>query len=1047
MSDILKVRHKGLYTSPNPFSAVPEGALLQADHCVIDADGILESRRGNDRLAAFTDGSHRASRYYSYQSKLLACYGATTDQWGGNLAYFDSGAWHPYSGTFNHPDNNLARLRFLEAAANLYFSTSTGVYKIDSYSGVPGLAGVPKALDLTGSITGTSGFFTNNPVVTVTGTTANLSNVLSALSSITGISVGQYVSGTGIPSGTTVSSITQEALVLEATGNTQAGTNSITSLSATSGLATGQVVVGNNIPSGTTVTAVHTASTVATTNTAFTAGSTSATPSSMTGIAVGQLVTNANVPANTYVQAVGSSTITLSQAATGTAAASSTQYQTPPSVDLSNSPTSSVTGAVYQFNSPASITLNAAATASGTGVSLTFSTGAQVAARVVWGIKDANQNVTLGAPSNRAIVINNSGLSCDVNWNITIPAGITTAHFFQLYRTAMSPGADIDPGDEPQLVYEGNPTSSDILAGSITVTDIVPDSLRGASLYTNASEQGISQSNERPPLSWDMANFRGYTFYGNVTSKQRLALTIVAAGSPSGVQSGDTLTIAGTTYTADSSETASTGHFKVSTSGTPAQNIADTALSLVRVINQYASNTSVYASYVSGVNDLPGMIVIEERGIGGSAFAATASAHGSAYSPILPTSGTSVESTNAHNQHYVQYSKAGQPEAVPLLNFYPVGSANDPILRILALRDSLIIFKQSEGIWQLTGFTPADFVIRQIDSSANLLAPDSAVILNNQIWCLCDQGITIVTETGTQVVSRPIEDLVLGAFGSSLSSVKYLSTGIAYQTDRKYILFTISGASDTTPTQAFVFNAFTTAFTRWPLSKTCGYVNRVDDKLYLGDALSSYTNVERKNRDYTDYADEAVTYNITNFDGTTVYLDSTNEIEVGDRLYQSAAVNSLIVDVQPGYVTVLDTLNGWTDGAASVYRGIDCQVEYAPVTGGNAALLKQLPEIAFLFRQLQFYTVTASFASDVSPAFEDVPLYGTSTGSWGLFGWGQIPWGGSSQPKPIPTYVPLEKQLSGQLRVKLRHRQAFGVWKLEGFDIPLTGDVSNVVGL
>jgi len=1045
MSDILQVRHKGLWTSPNPFSEVPQGALLVADNCVIDANGILESRRGFLRLSAFGESNFRASRYYSYQSTILSCFGPTADQWGGSVGYFDGSDWQTYSGTYYHPDNNLARIRFLEAASNVYWTSSTGVYKLDSPTNSPVLAGQYGALDLTGTIDGTSGFFTNNPVVTITATTTNLSSTLKALSAIDALQVGQYISGTGISAGTTVSAITNAALVLQTTGNTSAGSNTISVLAQTAGLAVGQVVLGTNIPSNTTVTATTAASNVLTTTGTTAAGSASLSSlASTTGLAVGQLITMSGVPANTYVVAIASTTVTMSNTATLTGSSVSVTFATPPSCTLSASATSTLSGGIYQFLSPATVTMSNAASASGS-VSLTFSTGSQVGYRVLWGIKDANKNILLGSPSNRAVVINNSGSTCNVSLDITIPTGITLDHFFQVYRTAMSPSASIDPGDEPQLVYEGNPTSSDLSNGYITVIDIVPDSLRGAALYTNDSQEGISQSNERPPLCWDMTNYQNYTFYANTTSKQRLSLTIIAAGGDSGIQVGDTLTLAGTTYTAASSEDSSTGQFQVFTSGTPSQNIADTALSLVRVINQYSSNTSVYASYLSGVNDLPGMISVFERGIGGATFYATASDNGTAYNPALPTSGTSVPSDNQANKNGLMYSKEGQPEAVPLSNILYVGSANYRIYRILPLRESLFIFKEQEGIFQLTGLTSANFSVRKLDSSAHLIAPDSAVVLSNQVWCLTDQGISIVSETGTQVASRPIENLILDAFGASLSGVANYSSGISYETDRKYILLTTTGASDTAPTQAFVFNTFTQAFTRWPISKTCGFVNPLDDKLYLGDALSSYTNQERKNRNYTDYVDEGTSYSISSFSGQFVFL-SSNGIQIGDRLWQSASVQSLIIDVQPGYVKVLDSLSTWTAGDCTVYKAIDCLVEYAPVTGGNAGLLKQLPEISFLFRQSQFYTVNAGFATDISPAFESVALFGSSIGSWGLFPWGGVPWGGVSQPKPIQTYIPLEKQLSGQLRVRFEHRQGFGIWKLEGFDIPIAGGTSTVVG-
>ena len=137
----------------------------------------------------------------------------------------------------------------------------------------------------------------------------------------------------------------------------------------------------------------------------------------------------------------------------------------------------------------------------------------QVAYRAVWGIKDANSNLIIGAPSGRAIFSTTalSGVTVTVN----IPATITTAWFCQLYRSAevaVSGAIYVEPSDEMGLVYEVNPTAGDITAGFLTIIDIVPSSLRGATLYTSASQQGLANGNAQPPLCTDITVFRDTTF-------------------------------------------------------------------------------------------------------------------------------------------------------------------------------------------------------------------------------------------------------------------------------------------------------------------------------------------------------------------------------------------------------------------------------------------------------------------------------------------------------------------------------------------------------
>lgn len=825
MAQILQIRNKGLYTSPNEFSSVPAGAQLRADNCVINVDNIIEPRRGQDRVATVPDANAKILRLDAYQSTVVATWGASS------VGYRSGSTFVAYSGTFADPDTSLARRRFLLAASNLYFTSSTGIWKLDSVAGTPTLAGSFKGLDIQTSLSGASGFLSNNN---------------------------------------------------------------------------------------------------------------------------------------------------------------------------------------------------------------------QAAYRVVFGIRDAQSNLILGAPSGRAIIVNASGGTRDVQLVITLPSGITTAHFVQIYRSKMSGGVAVTPDDELGLVYENNPTAGEISSGTMTVTDRTPDDLRGATIYTAVSQQGIAQANERPPLANDFEEFNECVLYADVSSKQRKTFTILAVGGTGGIQLNDTLTIAGTTYTAKATETIASREYQLVTGGTPAQNIADTAASLVRVINRNTTNTSVYAYYLSGPNDLPGQILIEERGLGSSSFAITASANGTAFNPTLPTSGTSVSSTNDDFSNGLMASKVRQPEAVPLVNIFRVGSANNRILRLKKLRNSVFIFKEREGIYRLTGTSPENFQIELFDSSAKLLAPDSIAVVNNQIWCLCDQGITVVTETGVSVVSRPIEDLILDQFGLALDAVRYYSFGVGYETERSYQLWTVSSAGDTVATQCFQFNVFTQAFTRLPLSRSAGFVSPVNDRLYLGDGVSANLLEERKNRDYSDYVDWGVGYTITSSSSRRVLLTSTNEIEVGDILYQSSTVNSPVTDVQPGYVDVEDVVS-WSAGAATVYKAYECDIEYAALDADNPGTAKQFPECSWLFKSSRFATASVGYSTDISPAFEYQPITGNRSGLWGLFPWGLTAWGGGQYLQPKRTFVPLEKQRGSYIRARFLHRQGYGYFQLLGLSLPVRDTGSFVV--
>lgn len=124
--------------------------------------------------------------------------------------------------------------------------------------------------------------------------------------------------------------------------------------------------------------------------------------------------------------------------------------------------------------------------------------------------------------------------TANVLLNITIPEGITTDYFYQVYRSSIAQATDavalddLVPSDELQQVYEAYPTSAEISAGFVEFTDVTPDEFRGANLYTNPSTgEGILQANDLPPFAKDINRFKNVVFYANTRTRHRLALNLL----------------------------------------------------------------------------------------------------------------------------------------------------------------------------------------------------------------------------------------------------------------------------------------------------------------------------------------------------------------------------------------------------------------------------------------------------------------------------------------------------------------------------------------
>lgn len=251
----------------------------------------------------------------------------------------------------------------------------------------------------------------------------------------------------------------------------------------------------------------------------------------------------------------------------------------------------------------------------------------------------------------------------------------------------------------------------------------------------------------------------------------------------------------------------------------------------------------------------------------------------------------SIESDNVESPNRIYFSKVSQPEAVPIVNYIDIGPQDEPIERIVSLRDNLMVFK-TDGIYILTGSSAlTGFSVRLLDNTSRLVAPDSAAVLDNQIFCLTTEGIATVTETGVGVISRPIENRIFDIVNSRFDYTHKIF-GVSYTSDKAYILFMPEKVTDQYSTQCYRYNTYERSFTRWDVSATCGLLNNTDDKLYLGAGDRQYTLKERKNGDRTDNCDRSFILQIPDNAVTQnkVRLSNVSNITEGDVLLQEQYV-------------------------------------------------------------------------------------------------------------------------------------------------------------
>lgn len=904
----LLLKAKGLYTFPNILSEVPEGALTTADNVTIDRNGIIEPRRGFAQYGTeFGISTDRAKQLIVYKDRILRHYTTV-------LQYDDgSGTFSSFNGSYSETETGL-RLKSIEANGNLYFTTSTGVKRLSASAasefttaaGYIRNAGGVDALDVTGVANyATAGFFINpdtSPayakvayritwafrdandnliegapssrlVVTnysaADSSTIDLTFAIPSDISATDTQFFYRIYRTAVIGAATVDALDEadpgeemNLVIEDYPTSAQLTARSVTVNDLTpEDYREGGALLYTNPVSGDGILQANYVPPIAKDvalfqNTAFYANTQTAQQLDLALLGVTDLTS-------------GTSTLTITQGAT------TNTYTFRGVKEVS----------VFTFDTQANTNDSGYCVAN---------SASNLRKYFFWMNKSGTTPEPLGPDTAGRIPV-----ECDIS------ASVTADDVAEVFTVAVNTTVDftaIRVGNVVTVTNVNNGNATNAADGDSVTGSSAPGLVDEATDTITITAHGLS-SGQRVEYNSTVADITGLTsgslyFVRNVTANT-FQLSSTAAGAIIDLTddgTGDHTFSSGLggsfsvgTPTEGDGEDLAALDVLLSALVSPSQAIDETARSLVNIINNN-TNEIVNAYYMSGPDDTPGLILLKARSLSGAAFTviANSTATGGMFSPALPTSGSTVISDNEVEENGLFYSKYQQPDAVPIVNKFNVGPKDKAILRVLPLRDSLFVLKE-DGIYRITG-QAGSFTLDPFDYSAICLAPDSAVVLNNQIYCLSSQGIITISDTGVSVISRPIEG-TLDRVTSSNYSYRLTTFGVAYESDRAYLLWMVNATSDTVATQCFRFNTFTSSWTRFPISKSCGVVNITDDKLYLGAGDENFIERERKAFLRTDYADREFTLSVpvngVFYDDNEVELSSLGDVEDGDVLVQT----------------------------------------------------------------------------------------------------------------------------------------------------------------
>jgi hypothetical protein len=151
------------------------------------------------------------------------------------------------------------------------------------------------------------------------------------------------------------------------------------------------------------------------------------------------------------------------------------------------------------------------------------------------------------------------------------------------------------------------------------------------------------------------------------------------------------------------------------------------------------------------IDDGPaGVLVWEERQRDNVGIVLTVNSGArSFFEPAIPADGL----VSVQRRHAVVWSETGEPEHVRLLSYAGAGEEWEPAWRGVATRDALFLFKR-DGIWRLTG-TGGQWRIDPVSTDHRLLGPECVGVLGDAVYAWTNHGVVRITDGGITQISHP----------------------------------------------------------------------------------------------------------------------------------------------------------------------------------------------------------------------------------------------------------------------------------------------------
>lgn len=426
----------------------------------------------------------------------------------------------------------------------------------------------------------------------------------------------------------------------------------------------------------------------------------------------------------------------------------------------------------------------------------------------------------------------------------------------------------------------------------------------------------------------------------------KTATTVTLSSTPSGtgaVYFHDVVTVDGQAYYASSASSGTAG------SGYPTFLVSAgdgerTARELAAVISEYS--TSVYAYAIEDpYAPLKGTIVIRSVALDDAQWAVTTTRDAALSFPVDTSGEILVDRDN--RPHSLFYSKPGEPEHVPEINFLTVGSEEYPIVALAPLRGALLVFK-TDGIYRVTGSPPDGWRVDLLDPVLRPLRAECVDIIGPAAAVWTQHGVKLVTEGGASSISEQIADRLNDGEERVLSIPATTGAWVATSNRENYILVGVPGGLGSLDADEIYCCAMDSrAWSRWTLTAYCARETRVDGAMYLAKSARSdwEISVARGSGDLSTFTGYDASYSVTwTYDATAVTITLTTA-DRGDWTPKACDWVSAQFEAIPSpvtryrritavaldgtdYVCTLDSVWGSNASSGTAYEGIESVVEW-----------------------------------------------------------------------------------------------------------------------